>query len=137
MYYTLVYNGVYDYDGELIQLEDYDYEICEDKFDVVSYYYEKEYGKRYTGITCGEEEFNFVKDIENRWLFNEIDTWELYNRDYAFKDWLYDAYLYAAIESYIEEVGWESLIDYEEDEEEEDEWDWQDWRKTITLQRFG
>lgn len=121
MYYTIIYNGTYEYDDEVITLEDYEFNFCEDKDVVVSFYYEQEYGHPYRGIAVGTEEFNFVTDIENKWLYNEIDTWELYNRNYAFKDWIYNYYLEDALKEYMAENLWELYSDYYEEEDEEDE----------------
>ena len=121
MYHTIIYNGTYEYDDEIITLEDYEYTFYEDKEVVVSFYYEQEYGYPYRGISVGTEEFNFVTNIENKWLYNEIDTWELYNRNYAFKEWVYDYYLEDALKEYMSEHLWESYDDYDEEEEEEED----------------
>ena len=124
MYFTFVYNGSYDYDGYTVQLDDYEYSIRDNKDDVIEYLYEKHFDRPYSGYYVGTEEMNYVSELENKWLYNEIDFIALYYEDYAFKDWLKDKYVEDAIEQYLSEVCLEDLYDYDdEDEEDDDEWE--------------
>ena len=86
MYFTFVYNGSYDYDGYTVQLDDYEYSIRDNKDDVIEYLYEKHFDRPYSGYYVGSEEMNYVSELENKWLYNEIDFIALYYEDYAFKD---------------------------------------------------
>lgn len=123
MYYEIIYNGVYDYQGEDITLDNYEFYIRDNKEDVIAFMFEQHFDHYYPGYCVGSTEFDYVKEIENKWLFRELDFSDLYYENYAFKDWLKDRHVDDAIEQYLSEIDLEDLYDYDDEEEEEDEWD--------------
>lgn len=79
---------------------------------VVGYLYRKRYNEPCTLLNCSYQEGGkeFVRDIEDRWLHNEIDEWGLAGSQ-EFKEFLMDEF-YEEIDFPCWEKPW-----YEEEEE--------------------
>ena len=91
----------YDFDGYV----DYPYVIREDLQDIIEYKFEQKYNKKYSHRTWFLEDgaSEFVKEVENDYLYNKIDVIELYSFDFDFKDWLKEKYINDALNEYIME----------------------------------
>lgn len=83
----------------------YDFLIEENLQDIIEYTYEKHFYKKYNYLNYYLEEGarKFIKDIEDSYWSNKLDTYELYN-DYRFIEWLTAKYVIKAYDKYIESL---------------------------------
>jgi len=93
------YYFTYDY---IVNLEDgygnrlqgfsdsYKLGIWEDLQDIFEYMFEKEYNKPYNelGWYLEPNAKELYKEVEDLWLHNALDTFELYNHDYNFQTFI-------------------------------------------------
>lgn len=86
---------------EEIEVESY---IEEDLNMLIAYFYQKHFGVPYRELGWWLEEGakEFVKDIEDKWLHNEIDSFELM-RDTEFQQFIQDNYTADVSEDAIED----------------------------------
>ena len=109
----MIYSGVSKHvefsceDLDVYDEFDVEIPIQEDFKDILAYYFEKKYEVPYTdtGWVIEKDAREFVKDLEDKWLHNEIDTFTLYH-DRDFLDFL---------ESRDLNTGWTPLDDEIED----------------------
>ena len=99
MNYTLYYTFDNIYYNELaVSQMDYEYTIQSNIQDIIEYEYENKFRKKYSALSwyleSGAKEF--VKDLENKWLSNKIDTVAMY-QDFKFLDWLKERYYEKAL----------------------------------------
>lgn len=73
---------------------DYDFGVDETIEDIVSYLFEKKYGKPYNKLSYHLEKgaTKFVSDLETKWLQNKLDTFKLYKSNGGFINWLKEKY---------------------------------------------
>lgn len=83
----------YTFDFGKNSVVDYGYAVHESLQDVIEYKYYKHYNKPYHPLAWYLEDGakEFVKGIEDSWLNNTLDMWEIYS-DYGFCDWLKEKY---------------------------------------------
>ena len=92
--------------------------VTESFRDVLAYLFEKKYDKPYSELSWYLEEGakDFVKDLEDKWLHNEIDTFTLYH-DRDFLDFLesrdiswtpLDNEIEDAYQDFLNECEWEA-----------------------------
>lgn len=99
MNYTLYYTFDNIYYNELTVTQmDYAYTIQSNIQDIIEYEYENKFRKKYDALSwyleSGAKEF--VKDLENKWLSNKIDTVAMF-QDFKFIDWLKERYYERAL----------------------------------------
>lgn len=82
---------------------DYPFIVFENLQDIIEYNYELRYNKPYNPINwyLDEGAKDLVKDLEKRWVKNQIDTFKYFNMDFEFKDWLHQKYESEAFAKFI------------------------------------
>lgn len=99
MNYTLYYtfDNIYYNEFTVTQM-DYEYTIQSNIQDIIEYEYENKFRKKYDALSwyleSGAKEF--VKDLENKWFSNKIDTIAMF-QDFKFIDWLKERYYERAL----------------------------------------
>lgn len=99
MNYTLYYtfDNIY-YNETTVTQMDYEYTIQSNIQDIIEYEYENKFRKKYDALSwyleSGAKEF--VKDLENKWFSNKIDTIAMF-QDFKFIDWLKERYYERAL----------------------------------------
>jgi hypothetical protein len=118
MQYELWYDSI---ENESDSISNYTYYVDENLKDVIAFLYKKHFGKEYIELGWwlepGAKEF--VKDIEDKWFHNKIDTLTLYT-DYEFIDFLKQVYYDDAVE---QAVNSGDLKDYTTEEPDQDDFD--------------
>lgn len=99
MNYTLYYTFDNIYYNEITVTQmDYEYTIQSNIQDIIEYEYENKFRKKYDALSwyleSGAKEF--VKDLENKWFSNKIDTIAMF-QDFKFIDWLKERYYERAL----------------------------------------
>lgn len=115
-----------------IIVRDFPYRVSENLQDIIEYKFYEKFGKPYNELEgCLENNIeSFVKDLSNKWWYNALDTFSIYN-DMKFKEWLSNKYYESAfseakshvyhIDDYINDFDKDqlSLFDFEEDNKNE------------------
>lgn len=99
-----------DIDIDSLEGGEYTYTIDENLNDVIDYMFIQKYNRPYENnlgwyLEDGAKEF--VKDIEDKWWHNKLDTYTLYH-DYKFLDYLTEKYRDEAIKSSLND----ELVNY-------------------------
>ena len=112
MFKTLYYSiNIDEYD---ISISQYPYKVYENFDDIFAYYFEKKYGHKYDWHNwfLEKDAEKFYREINNKWLHNQIDTIELYSFDVDFSDWLQEKYENEAYEKVLREAEEHTFDDY-------------------------
>jgi len=107
-------------DGE----ESFTIAVDEDLQDIIAFLYYKKYEKPYNELSWYLEDGakEFVKDIEDKWLHNTLDTFSLY-QDPEFLEFLSDWYTDELTEEQLEDL----MEEYKDDVMDEiDDLEWKD-----------
>lgn len=105
MRHTIYINLDFLYDEGQIKLN-YPFTVEENISDISRYLFEKKYHKKYDELGWYLEPGAkaFIKDLEDRWLRNQIDTFDLYELNFNFRDWLKEYYTTDAIRACTREL---------------------------------
>lgn len=89
-----------------------DYDIDVSMQDIIEYFYYKKYNKHYDylGWYLEEGAKEFVKSIEDDWLHNRIDEFELAN-DKEFREFLKSKYEYDVERKYLDKHNLDDIRD--------------------------
>ena len=92
--------------------EMYSYVVDTTLQDYVEYFFKQEYRKEYNPLAWYLEDNarEFVKDIENKWMHNELDEMSLSN-DVSFRKFLKKKYKHDIEREYLSEHTFEELKD--------------------------
>jgi hypothetical protein len=95
IYYTF-YNE--EFNDITVDINDYEFVVEDNLQDIVEYMYELKFNKKYNYLNwyleSGSREF--IKDLQEKWWKNEIDTITLH-QNFDFKDWIKDKYYLKAL----------------------------------------
>ena len=93
--------------------------------DIFAYLFEQKYDVKYrkTAWMLEKDAWDFYKELEQKWLSNEIDTYQLYRFDNNFKEYLKQVYEFEA----LQKAAQETVIEYADEmynSSNDDEYDW-------------
>ena len=95
---------------------DFIYPIEESLQDIIEYYFEQKYHKKYQELAwiVEDEVLEFVKDIENKWIQNKIDLFDLYVNNRDFKEFIQNKHL----EEFVKSIEHKFIQEFEEKKEQ-------------------
>ena len=120
--YTFSNKWYYDVDidyAEVSILVDENFE------DIFAYLFEQKYDTKYreTAWMLEKNAWDFYKELEQKWLNNQIDTYQLYRFDDKFKEYLKKLHEFEALQKAAQEV----VIEYADEmysSSDDEEYDW-------------